>query len=157
MTKGDFLKALDELNVWRKRGEEAPHKPLMLLMALCRVIKRKRQMAKFEEVEAPLTNLLKQYGQERSHYHPEYPFWRLQTSGFWKLENDDLVTPRKSNTDPPRSQLILHDVQAGFCDSVYCMLAADDKLVVEAIDRVLDGYFEREQVATLLLGVLSAS
>lgn len=157
MTKEEFVSAVGQLNIWRKGEEEAPHKPLMLLIALCRVLKKNRQMIKFKEIEGSLTRLLKLFGPERSHYHPEYPYWRLQTSGFWKIENGDLVEPRKSNTDPTPGQLIEKSVRAGFSDNVFCMLAGDDAFVIEIIDKILDMHFDLEQRTSVLLEVLSVS
>ena len=34
MTRDEFLRSLDRLNTWRRRGQRAPHKPLLLLLAL---------------------------------------------------------------------------------------------------------------------------
>ncbi|MCX8650145.1 hypothetical protein J3U21_07445 [Gilliamella sp. B2776] len=39
------------------------------------------------EIEKPLLDLLMRFGQARSHYYPNMPFWRLQSDGVWQLTN----------------------------------------------------------------------
>ena len=34
MYRNEFLKALDRLSMWSSHGQRAPHKPLLLLLAL---------------------------------------------------------------------------------------------------------------------------
>ena len=39
MKRNEFLKALDRLSMWRSHGQRAPHKPLLLLLALGRLFR----------------------------------------------------------------------------------------------------------------------
>ncbi|MBL3580828.1 hypothetical protein [Oleidesulfovibrio alaskensis] len=131
MNTDSLLSHLLNLKTWKRCEETAPHKPLMLLFALSRVARNAPQMMPFSEVEEPMKKLLKKFGAERKSIHPEYPFWRLQTSGIWKLENIDKVCPRKSNTDQPKSELLQHNVKAGFIDSVQVLLLQNHGLALD--------------------------
>ena len=46
-------------------------------------------MIPFSEIEEPLHSLLERYGPPRKIYHPEPPFWHLQSDGLWELEHTD--------------------------------------------------------------------
>jgi|SRR5947209_16416086 len=83
-TKRFILTRVNDLNVWRRGDERAPHKPLLILLALARVAQGQKRLTLFSEIEKPLNELLKHYGPARKSIHPEYPFWRLQSDGLWK-------------------------------------------------------------------------
>jgi putative restriction endonuclease len=79
------LERFGHLNVWRRAGERAPHKPLLVLYALGRWSRGDRADVPFSEANRDRTELLKEYGPSRQSYHPEYPFWRLQKDGVWEV------------------------------------------------------------------------
>jgi putative restriction endonuclease len=74
-----ILSQFDGLNVWSRGGQRAPHKPLLVLYALGRWQRGDEGDIPYREVDRDLTALLKEFGPPRQSYHPEYPFWRLQT------------------------------------------------------------------------------
>ena len=70
MKRDEFLKALDRLGIWRSHGQRAPHKPLLLLLALGRVAQGGRdRLARYEDIEKPLKKLLKRFGPPRKAWH----------------------------------------------------------------------------------------
>jgi putative restriction endonuclease len=84
MTDDDILELLGGINIWKKGGQRAPHKPLLLLMTLARVQRGESRLATFEVIEPALKRLLQDFGPQRKSFHPEFPFWRLQNDGdFW--------------------------------------------------------------------------
>jgi putative restriction endonuclease len=135
------LQRFDSLNVWSRGGQRAPHKPLLVLYALGRWCAGQRGAVAFRDAEADLTELLKRFGPARHSYHPEYPFWRLQNDGVWRLTNADQLTARKGNTDPPKSELIANDVRGAFADDVQAALIADPALAQVIAARLLAAHF----------------
>jgi putative restriction endonuclease len=141
MTHAEVLKLFDELGVWRRGDQRAPHKPLLVLYALGRWCGGDRDDIPFRVVDRDVTELLKNFGPPRKSYHPEYPFWRLQTDGVWQVQCAEKLKTRKGNTGPPRSELLAHDVRAGFSVDVKTALATDPKLITEIAARLLEQHF----------------
>ena len=72
MTRETLQQKLDELNVWKRGDERAPHKPMLLLLAMGRAVRGEERLVSFREIEAPLTDLLRHFGPPRRAYHPEF-------------------------------------------------------------------------------------
>ncbi len=141
-SRKDVISQFDKLNVWKRGWERAPHKPLLILYALGKWSRDEPKEIPFSEVEQDLTALLKQFGPSRHSYHPEYPFWRLQNDGVWHVDAPKNLLPRKSNTDPKKTELLKHDVHAGFSESVLtCQEPGySDPRVAGQSDPVMFGY-----------------
>jgi putative restriction endonuclease len=75
------LKRIEQLSVWQRDGVRAPHKPLLIILALSRVTRGCDRLTPFKELEKPLARLLRDYGLPRRSVHPEYPFWSLRSGG----------------------------------------------------------------------------
>ena len=140
LTDKDVLNRVDKLSVWSRGGERAPHKPLLLLMALGRLSAGERSLA-FSACEGQLTELLREFGPARRSHHPEYPFWRLQHDGLWKVTASGPLASRQSNTDPTRNELRKKDAVGGFPDDVRLALKARPALVTEIAQRLLAAHF----------------
>lgn len=100
----DVLGRFADLNTWRRGDVRAPHKPLLLLLALGR-LSRGLERTPFIECEPKLAELLREFGPPSKALHPEYPFWRLQRDGLWVVSSDRPMNTRASNNDPPRTEL----------------------------------------------------
>lgn len=136
----DIEQRFEKLNVWSRDGERAPHKPLLVLLALA-AFSRGQQQLRFADCEKPLDALLREFGPTRKAYHPEYPFWRLTKDALWELEADGPLRPRASNSDPTRVSLRKADARGHFPADVTRALASDPALVGRIAARVLDGHF----------------
>ncbi|MGA7409315.1 MAG: hypothetical protein WBW33_02455, partial [Bryobacteraceae bacterium] len=75
------------MNVWRRRDERAPHKPLLVLYALAKLQGGSSRLLPFDELEEPLTRLLRDFGPPRKSIHPELPFYHLQADGVWEIDD----------------------------------------------------------------------
>ena len=80
-----------ELNmkVWKRGSQRAPHKPLLLLLAMGS--HEQKLPLTWAEVELRLKHLLTVFGGS-DNPRPEYPFIRLQTEGIWKVEGFESIT-----------------------------------------------------------------
>ena len=74
MDRDEFLEKIERINVWQRGGERAPHKPLLLLLALGRILRMEARLASYQQIETRLTDLLKNFGPPRKAWHPEFPF-----------------------------------------------------------------------------------
>lgn len=140
MTSDPILDQIEKLNVWSRRGERAPHKPLLLLLALGR-LSRGEATLPFSECEPQLTDLLREFGPGRQAYHPEYPFWRLQNDGLWVVSSTRPLASRRSNTDPPKSELRSGEAVGSFPEAIRERLLGDPSLVSEVAERLLAAHF----------------
>src|SRR5205814_5429723 len=84
MSTAAILRRFDNLNVWKKHGKRAPHKPLLVLYALGRWQRGLTDVG-FREAEKDLKELLREFGPPRKSDHPEEPFWRLQYDDVWTV------------------------------------------------------------------------
>lgn len=135
MTGPEFLRRLGALRIWRRRGERAPHKPLLLLFALGRLVNEKPRLGSFAgEFETPLRGLLERFGPPRRRVHPEHPFGRLVTDGLWE-------TPGAEGPPPTAPYLREHRIRGGFPEPVQRLLLGDRELVEQAAARLLADHF----------------
>jgi putative restriction endonuclease len=137
MGRDTILALFDRLNVWSRGGQRAPHKPLLALYALGRWSRGEAGGIPFRDVDRDLTPMLKEFGPPRRSYHPEYPFWHLQSDGVWTVTADGTLKARKGNTDPPKGELLAHDASGSFSPEVQAALRADPRLVSEIAARLL--------------------
>ncbi len=96
---------------------------------------------RFKEIRAELTSLLKDFGPPRKSYHPEYPFWHLQSDGLWEIPSADHL-PRRLNKDQATAA-ILEKVNAfgGFPEGVYEAFRQSPGLLETAVARLLSNSF----------------
>ncbi|HHE0473557.1 TPA: phosphorothioated DNA-binding restriction endonuclease [Vibrio parahaemolyticus] len=140
----ELIDKIQTISRWRRGDQRAPHKPLMLLYALSQYKQGHERLFKFEsEVDNQVKELLVQYGPSRKAYHPEYPFWRLanEKDPFWELKNGEECIPRKSNTDPKKSELIKYNVMAGFDATSYQSLVANPELIDKLASKLIQDNF----------------
>ncbi len=141
MNPEEIKRKIRELTVWKRGGQRAPHKPLLVLYAISRLLRNEPRMVEYETVDKDLKLLLREFGPRRKSYHPEYPFWRLQNDGIWELENAERIKIRKSSADARKSELLRYEVLGGFTPEVQSVLETDKSLVAEVVNLLLQDNF----------------
>ena len=121
--RADFLGRIDGVNVWKRDGERAPHKPLLLLTALSKIQSGHGRLVAWNDIEEPLRKLLDEFGPSRHSHHPEYPFWYLQSDELWEVEDSEQLGRRKKGGDalgnPLLSELRRLNTRAGLPAHAY--------------------------------------
>lgn len=84
----DWLGRVENIRRWSRGGERAPHKPLLLLLALGRLHHGDNDALRFVDIEADLGQLLGEFGPPRS-TSPGYPFHHLTKDGLWIVTTED--------------------------------------------------------------------
>ncbi len=136
-----LAEAIDNLNVWKRDGERAPNKPLLLLLALGRYAGHLPRSVTFKELEPKLRDLLIEFGPTRQSQHPEYPFWRLQNDGIGEASAAAPLRVRASNSDPTVTSLRETNATGKLTNSVEAELDANPNLLVEVSRRILNDHF----------------
>ncbi len=128
------------LKVWGRGEERAPHKPLLVLLALAECRPGGRRLIPFIEIEPRLIRLLEDFGPARRSFKAEYPFWRLTNDGFWEIPQKSEITVNSSG-DPSKSELIGKGVCGGFTEEIFTILSTDQFLVSKLAKELLEKHF----------------
>ena len=126
---------------WKKGAKRAPHKPLLLLLAIGNIQRGGRRLQFFQEVEPKLTRALELFGPAGRVATPQYPFWRLQHDGLWEMEYDGEITLRKGSADPTKKALIEKRSRAGFRSDYFDFLRGNKLMQTRLIHQLLDAHF----------------
>ncbi|MBZ0269590.1 HNH endonuclease, partial [bacterium] len=137
----DLLDRIAAANLWKRGGERAPHKPLLLLYVLGRCSRGLSSEVPYADVDRDLGGLLRDFGPARKSVHPEYPFWRLQNDGLWKVRSPHELTRRRSNSDPLKSELMRVGVTGRLPTEDERLLKAHPELVRTAAREILERNF----------------
>lgn len=92
------------------------------------------------EIRDQLLDLLNRYGPQRRDQRPDMPFWRLKGDGFWELQNADLCSTSGAR-QPPRAELIEHNVSGGFDAENFALLVKKPKLIDTLANQLLETHF----------------
>jgi putative restriction endonuclease len=128
-----------KINVWKRGDERAPHKPLLLLLALAKCRNNQRYIP-FTEVDKELTELLMDFGPSRQLHHTEFPFWRLQNDGIWQLQHVDGIKTTTSG-DVSKKELLKRNVVGGFKQEIYDIVYNDPNLLHKIAQELLENSF----------------
>jgi putative restriction endonuclease len=82
-----WLERVGGIKQWRRAGERAPHKPLLLLYLLGRLQRTGETGVRYADAEPDLQALLDEFGPPRK-TSPAYPFHHLQSDGLWRVRGD---------------------------------------------------------------------
>jgi len=128
------------MRVWKRNGVSAPHKPLLILYALGKLLNGESRLIPFSEVDEVLGNLLKEFGPGGSRKGTEFPFWRLQNDRVWEIPAAHKVR-ETSKGDAVRSDLIRFDVTGGIVKGIARRIRKDSILMGEIIRNILEAHF----------------
>jgi len=134
-----ILENFQNLKIWRKGDERAPHKPLLALYALGKVARNEGRLISFEELDQKVGQLLENFGPPRKTL-VIHPFWRLQTDQIWEVEKADELSLTKSG-EPKKTELIQKQIRGGFKEEVYERLRKDFHLFRAIAQDLLEKHF----------------
>jgi len=140
LTPSQLLQQLSSIKKWSRGDLRAPHKPLLLLLALARVQRGEDRLVSYADIELPLNNLLREYSPSGK-TSAQYPFWHLQSDGLWELPERDLLEPKKSGGSAKLSSLRETGAHGGFPEAHFQLLKKDPRLVAEAARTILEAHF----------------
>lgn len=158
MTEEQLIAAFSNLSVWERKGERAPHKPVMLLFALAE-LKRGKTSVLYSEAEKPVEGVLEAILPLRKSFHAHYPFWYLKTedkgSGLkiWDIHNAGDIRFRKGKSEPLKSELRRYHTEAGFSGEVLSLFKRSPDMINVTIQILLDAQFPKtiqEEICAML-------
>ena len=141
MNKEQILQKFETLRQWGSKGERAPHKPLLVLYAIGKLLRGEDRLISYtDDIEENLKNLLREFGPRRNTYYSHFPFWRLQNDGVWEVTNANNIRQTASG-DAYVTDLRVNNVSGGFNETISEQLQNDSDLAVEIIQSLLDAHF----------------
>ncbi len=141
MTSERFLYLLSNLQVWSRAGERAPHKPLLLLLAMGNLSRGKPRLLPYRDIAVRLHNLLVRFGPPRRGHQPQprHPIYRLPRDHLWELHGD--VPPETRDGTPSHQALLKSNVSVGLREEVHSLLVAHPEALWMGAQYLLDSYF----------------
>ena len=129
-------------------GGFAPHKPILILLILNKLLSFHENKFTFCELEPQLKKLLEKYGSNNSSNTRNEPFWRLKNDGIWDIQAPlDLIN--QINTPSP-NQLIEFNVAGVIKEDIYNELLGNISLVDQIAKAVLSKFIEPKYQIALL-------
>lgn len=113
----DVLNAFENIRRAQRAGVYAPHKPLLILLALARAQRGEPRLVEFTVVDTQLKQLLAEFGPSSAAKSRHYPFWHLGTDGsgaLWELSGPREFLQRAAGATPSLTELRAHHIQGGF-------------------------------------------
>ena len=141
MDKEQILQKFEDLRQWGSGGERAPHKPLLVLYAIGKLLHGEDRLISYaDDIEENLKNLLREFGPRRDSHNPQFPFWRLQNDEIWDISDADKIRQTDSG-DAYITDLRNYNVSGGFNQTIFQELKNDSQLVFEVIHKLLHKHF----------------
>lgn len=141
MNREEIIQRFETLRQWGSGGERAPHKPLLVLYTIGKLLRGEDRLISYiDDIEENLENLLKEFGPRRDNYNPQFPFWRLQNDGIWEVSDADQIRETVSG-DAYITDLRNYNVSGGFNETVFDQLQNDSELVFVVIHKLLEKHF----------------
>ncbi len=141
MNREQILQKFETLRQWGSGGERAPHKPLLVLYAIGKMLRGEDRFISYaDDIEENLENLLREFGPRRDRYNPHFPFWRLQNDGIWEVSDADKIGLTPSG-DAHITDLRNYNVSGGFNETISEQLQNDSELTFDIIQSLLDAHF----------------
>lgn len=140
----EVLDAFENIRRAQRAGVYAPHKPLLILLALARVQRGGPRLVAFTDIDEPLKQLLGEFGPSSAAKSRHYPFWHLATDGsgaLWELSGPRELLKRAAGATPSLTELRAHQVQGGFPADIDDALRHVPGLLEAVASRVLEAYF----------------
>jgi len=141
MKRDEVLKAFSNVRVYQREGTRAVHKPLLILHELSRISRGEPAAIEYSAIEPKLMELLAEFGPSGSSKNRHYPFWHLQSDGFWQLHGPHQVLDRPPGAAPNINELRKHHISGELRPAIRDALAADDFLLAEVAQRIVGAHF----------------
>jgi putative restriction endonuclease len=144
MDDEELIERFAGVTVFQRGSKRAPHKPLLLLIALARLQAGEPRLAPYSELGPQLVELLRRYWSSKN-AHAHYPFWRLQNDKLWEIpQREELlegIAHLQRQGDVPEHVLIEQAAEGGLPDDLYTILEQRPELVNRIAARLLNDNF----------------
>ncbi|WP_018478160.1 phosphorothioated DNA-binding restriction endonuclease [Pontibacter roseus] len=138
MKNSDLISQFQNINTWKSKGTRAPHKPLLMLLALGEIQRGNMGFIPYTTIEPKLKDLLLDFGPQRKTLYPNFPFTKLANDNLWQFNKPELLDTKQDYTS---KFLREHDLQGKFPDEVTLQLKQDPELLRSIAELILEQNF----------------
>ena len=138
MQPKQLIQLFSNLTTWKRGGQRAPHKPLLVLFSLGRIYRGEPRFISYMELKDDLKQLLKDFGPHRHTYYSRFPFVRLCNDGIWELKG---IKNLDTRIDWSEHHLIDNETIGGFTKEVYNILKENPNLIRKLAEFLLEQNF----------------
>ncbi|RDC63983.1 phosphorothioated DNA-binding restriction endonuclease [Adhaeribacter pallidiroseus] len=135
-----ILEQFQKIKTWQSKGTRAPHKPLLMLLALGEIQSGNTGFISYASIEPRLNNLLADFGPPRKTIYTTFPFIRLANDHLWQFNKPELLNTKQ---DYPAKYLLTNNLEGKFPDEVIQQLKANPFLITEIARLLLDQNFPK--------------
>ncbi|WP_418321293.1 phosphorothioated DNA-binding restriction endonuclease [Piscinibacter sakaiensis] len=142
--KAEILTAFQSIRRAQIGGRYAPHKPLLILLALGRVQRGEPRLVAFSAIDGEMKALLQDFAPRSAVSSRHYPFWHLATDGqgtIWDLMGPKDLLTRPPAATPSLGELRSRDVEGGFPPPIDDALRNVPGLIEAVAQQLLDSCF----------------
>ena len=139
MRKENLIDLFRNISVWKQGDKRAPHKPLLILYLLGRILKGEGNSISFNEVDIHVGKLLNDFG-PKNKTQALYPFWYLQNDGFWHLSIRE-PTSTTLGAPPTKGRMQKERVTGSLSSEVYNSLKTNPEVTHRIIREILEAHF----------------
>lgn len=144
----DVLSRMQGLRLHQANGKRSPHKPLLVLLSLGRLVNTGSSAVAWHDAEQTLADLIAEYGPPSRTGRAQsaaYPFTRLRSDGVWVLDHDVAM----DNVGPLRAA----DVTGQLEPALESALLRDRDATYAAARSLVEAHFPDTVARDLLLDV----
>lgn len=140
MNRDSLIQQIETINVWKKGGERAVHKPLLLLYALGRCQRGDVRLISYHDIHRDVLSLIEAFGPNRK-TSASYPFYHLQSDGLWEIENTAGLERIKNSCSFKHKSLLENNASGGFPDDIYSYILAHNEIIPDLAKSILTAHF----------------
>jgi len=127
ISENEVLERVRNVTVWRRGGERAPHKPLLLLYALGKVEEGAPASISYESIDTDVGALLQDFGPPRRTRAAD-PYWYLRNDGLWVVRDADSLELKANGKQPSERALRESGSEGGFPPEIFRLLHSKPQL-----------------------------
>ncbi len=117
MTEAEIIKLFTSINSARQGTGYAPHKPILILLLLEKILNGHVNEFQFSELDHDLKRLLEKYGSANASNTRNEPFWRLKNDTLASINAPQFLLSQE--TTPSPNQLIENQVSICLREDIY--------------------------------------
>ncbi len=152
MDRDTIIELFDRIKPFKRNGVISPHRPLLVLYAIGKLINNEQRIHTYAEIEESFGKLLKKFGPRKTNKGTHDPFWRLKKYCVWFVTNADSIEEDVSGNVKPRE---LHDnnVSGGFHEAIIEQFLSDPTLHIEVTQMMLERTFHESKYKEVIHAV----
>ncbi len=141
MNKTEIIKLFTSINCARQGSSFAPHKPVLILLLLDKILNGHSNEFQFSELDHDLKRLLEKYGSPNASNTRNEPFWRLKNDSLVDITAPDYLISFDNTPSP--SLLIENKVSIRFKDDIYLEIRYNADLIKQLATVILDKFIAK--------------